>query len=151
MIIVNSLKYLTENKRVILYGYVIMPNHIHLLWEICEQHELKNVQRDFLKFTAQQIKFDMKDSSDPFLKQLLVNKHDRTFQFWEKDGLSVMLFKSETIREKLDYIHRNPLQKKWKLVAEPEDYLFSSAAFYAGKKDEFEMLTHIDERIGSAD
>ena len=32
MIIIDSLQYLTKNNIVELYGYVIMPNHIHLLW-----------------------------------------------------------------------------------------------------------------------
>jgi putative transposase len=148
MIIVNSLKFLVTDKRIILYGYVIMPNHIHLLREICEEHKLINVQRDFLKFTAQQIKFDMKDNNDPFLNKLKVKEPDRKYQFWQKKGLSVMLFKPETIRQKLDYIHKNPLQKKWQMVDDPKDYQFSSAAFYSGEPDEFNVLTNIDVRIG---
>lgn len=33
-IIINSLQFLVNNGRVIIYGFVIMPNHIHLIWQI---------------------------------------------------------------------------------------------------------------------
>jgi REP element-mobilizing transposase RayT len=148
MIIINSLQFLVIDKRIILYGYVIMPNHIHLLWEIKEEHELKNVQRDFLKFTAQQIKFKMQGEQNALMQKLLVNKQDRQFQFWKKKGLSVMLFKSETIYQKLNYIHTNPLQKKWQMCKRPGEYKFSSANFYDESFDEFNFLTHIKERLG---
>ena len=37
-IIMDSLKFLTLNKRIFLYGFVIMPNHIHLLWRMQENN-----------------------------------------------------------------------------------------------------------------
>lgn len=54
-IILSSLRFLVENKRVKVYGFVIIPNHIHLLWKMEEPHKREDVQRDFLKYTAQQI------------------------------------------------------------------------------------------------
>ena len=47
-IIINSLRFLVNNKRVNIYCFVIMPNHIHLIWQIKEGHKKENVQRDFL-------------------------------------------------------------------------------------------------------
>ena len=46
-IIIDSLKFLVENKRVKVYGFVIMPNHIHIIWRIDENHKLEDVKRDF--------------------------------------------------------------------------------------------------------
>jgi len=48
-IILDSLHFLVENKRIALYGFVLMPNHMHLIWHIAEGHKRENVQRDFLK------------------------------------------------------------------------------------------------------
>src|SRR5438552_1277965 len=59
LIITDSLRFLVKNKRIWLLGFVVMPNHIHLLWRIQDGCEEKSVQRDFLKFTAQNIKFDL--------------------------------------------------------------------------------------------
>ena len=56
-IIINSLQFLVNDGRVIIYGFVIMPNHIHLIWQIQDKFERAKVQQSFLKFTAQQMKF----------------------------------------------------------------------------------------------
>jgi putative transposase len=34
MVVINSWKYLVENKKIKIYAYVIMPNHIHLIWKM---------------------------------------------------------------------------------------------------------------------
>ena len=53
------MKFLVEEKRVIIYGFVIMPNHIHLLWHLRAGKIKEDVQRNFLRHTAQEIKSDM--------------------------------------------------------------------------------------------
>jgi len=35
-VIIDSLKYLIKIKKIVVYGFVIMPNHIHLIWELLE-------------------------------------------------------------------------------------------------------------------
>ena len=56
-IIISSLQYLVNEGRVKIYGFVFMPNHIHLIWQIQDGHEKAKVQQSFLKYTAQQMKF----------------------------------------------------------------------------------------------
>ena len=59
--IINSLQFIVNDGRVIIYGFVIiMPNHIHLIWQIQDKFERAKVQQSFLKFTAQQMKFQLK-------------------------------------------------------------------------------------------
>ena len=43
-------------------------------------------------------------------------------------------------KQKLEYIHYNPLRAG--LCVVPEDYYYSSAKFYLDGKNSFEMLTH---------
>lgn len=57
-IIIESLRFLAKEKRVVVYAFVIMSNHIHLVWQIQAGHTKENVQRDFLKFTGQMMKYD---------------------------------------------------------------------------------------------
>ena len=45
-----------------------MPNHIHLIWQMKDGIKRSDVQRDFLKFTAQQIKFDLHQNDLELLK-----------------------------------------------------------------------------------
>jgi putative transposase len=56
-----------------------MPNHLHLIWQIQLGHKRQNVQRDFLKFTAQQIRFDMQINHIEWLKEFAVNAKDRKY------------------------------------------------------------------------
>jgi REP element-mobilizing transposase RayT len=58
-IVLNSLTYLVTNKRIWLYGYVIMPNHVHILWRKQPEWLDKNVQQHFAKFNGQQFKFSL--------------------------------------------------------------------------------------------
>ena len=141
-IIVDSLAFLVENNRVKVYGFVIMPNHIHVVWKINENHKREDVQRDFLKFTAQQIKQDLEVNHPAVLPHFEVNLKDRKYQFWERNPLSVDLYSRKVVHQKLVYIHNNPLQDKWQLVERPEDYWFSSYRFYEFGVDDFGFLTH---------
>jgi putative transposase len=100
-VIIDSLKFLVENERVKVYGFVIMPNHIHIIWKINENHKLEDVQRDFLKFTAQVIKSDLAENHPNVLKIFEVNLKDRKYQFWERNPLSVDLYSREVISQKL--------------------------------------------------
>ncbi|WP_319229855.1 hypothetical protein [Draconibacterium orientale] len=54
------------------------------------------------------------------------------YQFWRHDNNPVELWSAKVIDEKIDYIHNNPVEEG--LVFRPEDYLYSSAADYAGEK-----------------
>ena len=77
------------------------------------------------------------------MEQFKVNVKDRSYQFWERNSLSVELRSSKVFMQKLEYIHYNPV--KAGLCINPEDYYYSSAKFYATGVDDFGMLTHCDE------
>lgn len=145
-LIINSLRFLVENKRTKIYAFVLMPNHIHLIWQIDSAHSLEAVQRDFLKFTAQTIKADLKKNHLQVLENFLVNLKDRKYQIWERNPLTVDLFSPSVFLQKLNYIHQSPLQEKWNLADLPENYVYSSARFYQTGERNFSFLSHyLDE------
>jgi REP element-mobilizing transposase RayT len=144
-IIIESLRFLCDDKRAKVLGFVIMPNHIHLIWQILEPHKRWNVQRDFLKYTAQQIKFNLHENDSSLLDDILVRSRDRMCQIWERNSLSFELDNPKTLIQKLNYIHNNPLQEKWNLSSSPEEYMFSSAKFYEKGADDFGFITHFSE------
>jgi putative transposase len=57
-IIISSLRFLVENKRVKVNAFIIMDNHIHLIWQMIGGMKPQQFQRDFMKYTAQKIKQD---------------------------------------------------------------------------------------------
>ena len=71
---------------------------------------------------------------------MYVGAKDRNYQFWERNPLSVPLYSQKVVEQKINYIHANPLHPKWNLADQPQDYKYSSAAFYYTGKDEFGFL-----------
>ncbi len=71
-----------------MYSFVIMPNHIHLICQVQPGDKREDVQRDFLKFTGQKIKYDLMENNKELLQQFNVNAKDRQYQFWERNPLS---------------------------------------------------------------
>ena len=80
-----------------------MPNHIHLIGEVLEGFELADLQRDFLKFTSQQIKFDLQKSHSNVLEKFKVYLKDRKYQFWQDRSLSIKLYNDHIFMRKLHY------------------------------------------------
>ena len=139
-IITSSLDFLTSQKRVAVYGFVIMANHIHLIWHILEGHKKENVQRDFMKYTAQRIKSDLSIHHPQVLPFFKVKAKDRVFQIWERNPLSIELYSEKVIVQKLKYMHENPVRAR--LVKYPEEYRYSSAMFYEKGNSEWKFLSH---------
>jgi REP element-mobilizing transposase RayT len=140
-LILNSLLFLAKHGRVKVYGFIIMINHIHLIWHIQPGHRREGVQRDFLKFTAQQMLSDLRKHYPELLQAFLVNATDRKYQVWERNPLSIELWSREVLVQKLQYLHRNPVRAG--LCHWPEEYRWSSALFYHTGIDNLGWLTHV--------
>ena len=143
LIVISSLQWLVQNRLVDIYGYVIMPNHIHLLWQQLKMNGKEFPKNSFEKFTAKSLVTKMKQQNDPELKKYEVQASDRKYHIWLRDPLAVRIFSKEMAEEKLDYIHDNPLQSHWNLCKMADEYRFSSAAFYQTGRDEFNLVTNI--------
>ena len=139
-IIIKSLQHHTTNKKIILYAFVIMDNHLHLIWQALPGKTPVQLQHSFMKYTAQQIKFDLVQNHPLVLDKFRVNAKDRTYQFWERNSLGIELYSPDVFMQKLEYIHWNPV--KAGLCSLPEEYYYSPARFYHTGIDDFNMLTH---------
>jgi REP element-mobilizing transposase RayT len=92
-----------KEKRVQVNTFVIMSNHIHLIWQVQKGFEREDVQRDFLKFTSQTIKRDLKKNHPAVLAKFLFSAKDRKYQIWERNPLSVDLLTKEIFIQKMNY------------------------------------------------
>jgi putative transposase len=139
-VIVDSLAYLSREKIAEVNSFVIMSNHIHLIWQIKEGHQRERVQANFLKYVAQTIQRDLEENHPRLLEIFLANKADRKYQFWKRRPLSIDLWTKEVFLQKMEYIHANPV--KAGLCVFDEDYKYSSARFYKTGVDDFGVLKH---------
>ena len=67
-IIISSQEFFVKEKRIVLYGFLIMSNHIHLIWQIQSGHQSKDVQLSFMKYTAQMIIKDLRNNHPAVLE-----------------------------------------------------------------------------------
>ena len=147
-LIINILREQVEKKQIAIYGFVIMPNHIHLLWELLLMNGKEKPNASFNKSTSHIILNDLKLLHPAVLPYFKVDEPKREYRIWQEDPLAVLMDSKEKFLQKLDYIHNNPLQDKWNLAKRPEEYLWSSADFYESGIDKFGILSHYRERFG---
>jgi len=124
--------------------YVIMPNHIHLIIKLSGTSPLlpkliSNGKRFLTYGIVDLLEKDGKlELLDYFSSQANVKKNARHKVFKERyDSLPIQSLKF--FLQKLNYIHNNPCQEKWQLVAEPELYPHSSAANYTSGRGIYDV------------
>jgi len=139
-IVINSLRFLAEDNRIKVYAFVIMPDHMHLIWQMQPLIHPSHVQRDCLKYTAQRMKRDLQKNNPKVLSYFETDANDRDYNFWKRRPLSIELRTDKAYKQKLDYIHWNPVKAGFCKL--PEEYHYSSALFYHTGIDNWGFLTH---------
>jgi hypothetical protein len=75
---------------------------------------------DFKRYTAKHIIKEIEENPQESRKECLLerlekvgsqNQKNKKYQFWRQDNHPIELYKSETIDQKLDYIHNNPVRR----------------------------------------
>jgi putative transposase len=137
-IITAALKFLVSEEKVTVNGFVIMSNHLHIIWQSKGGNSIQTIQNSFIKHTSKQFKKQLQKDNN--LKEYEVNAVDRQYNFWQRDALNIVLFTETVFKQKLNYIHYNPV--KAGLCSLPEEYYYSSALFYEKGIDNFDFIEH---------
>jgi putative transposase len=141
-IIVDSLNYLSGKNFINVYAFVIMPNHIHLIWKMLNMNGKEMPNASFMKYTSHKFLEKLKKMDSSILLSYKIKHSTREHQFWQRNALSIELYSQKVFEQKLEYIHNNPIAEKSSLVNEPFQYKYSSAKFYETETDEFGFLKH---------
>jgi len=142
--LLDSLNYFVNNGTCAVYGFVVMPNHFHIVMRIKKERKIY-FQKNFLMFTSQRILRDMKAKNSPLLERIKSTQADRKYHFWKRNANWIRIPVRDVVHQKLHYIHKNPLQDHWKLSKTQESYPMSSALSYKLGKSQFEFLELYDE------
>ena len=134
-LIIESLDYCIKSKGLVVYAFVIMPNHIHLLAG-SKQDNLSGTIRDFKKYTSNRIINLIKSGGESrenwmlsvFHKATLKHNRNTEYQVWTHENHAELIYSNLFVDQKLDYIHQNPVRAGW--VIHAEDYVYSSASNY---------------------
>ena len=134
-IILDALAYLRFNKHTQLNAFVVMPTHIHAILWPNEGINLSDVTRDFKRFTSREISKEGKRSgSNQFIKVFensrLANRAQDVsqYQVWQEGSHPEAIFTEKFAKQKIDYIHLNPVRAG--LIKTAEEWPHSSARAY---------------------
>jgi putative transposase len=108
-------------------GYVVMPEHVHLLLGEPQIGSLSTALQVVKQRTARKV-------------------HDVIRgQMWQRRFYDFNVFTQEKVTEKLFYMHENPVKRGLTLSA--EDWVWSSARFYSSREQG--VVKILDERISA--
>lgn len=139
-IITDSLKYSQDNNGLVIYAWVLMTNHLHLIVRQSGATPIGKILGEFKSFTSKQVKknlqTDVEESRRDWLWYMferagIYNANNLDFQLWQQDGSHpVLLDTREKLFQRLYYTHQNPVRAGF--VTEAEHWRWSSAVDYCG-------------------
>ena len=140
-VLLDSWRFLQDHDRITLLGYVILENHVRL---IAASENLAEEIGDFKSFTARRIIDHLRERKVHTLLDGLEyhksrHKSDREFQLWQEGSHPKMIETEAMMRQKLEYIHDNPVKRGY--VADPTHCRYSSARNYAGMESLINVTT----------
>ena len=130
-ILLDSLSFLSQDGMKI-HAYIILENHMHL---IAQSRQLNRDIARFKSYTAKKlIHYLDKNSVTTILEQPAcykkTHKTNRAYQLRQEGVHPELITSKEIMRQKIEYIHRNPVQRGY--VDKQEHWRYSSARNYAG-------------------
>jgi putative transposase len=110
-IFLSALERIRQSYGFCVYGYVVMPEHVHLLLNEPECGTVAQAMQSLKQGVARRLALRAKES------------------FWQERYYDFNVWSERKFIEKLRYIHRNPVHRG--LVSQPENWLWSSFRHYA--------------------
>jgi putative transposase len=111
-----------------LVGYVVMPEHIHLLISEPAQGTPSTVIQVLKQRVSRRLRRRRRAPLDQ-LNLLFASGEDPLPRFWQRRFYDFNVWSLKKRVEKLHYMHMNPLKRK--LVDHPKDWPWSSFSFYS--------------------
>ena len=115
-----------------LAGYVVMPEHIHLLISEPDKVTPSTVMQVLKQRVSRRLSKPRKKAPSVQLKLPFRHAHDFLPQFWQPRFYDFNVWSQAKFVEKLHYMHLNPVKRK--LVSHPRHWPWSSFSFYSKKE-----------------
>ena len=119
-------------------GYVIMPNHLHVLIDFgVSEKNINTIVSDGKRFMAYKIVERLKQQNTTEillqLSEAVINSDKdkgKIHQVFERSFDCKEITSQHFFLQKLSYMHNNPCSGVWNLVKNPVEYEHSSAKYY---------------------
>ena len=136
---IDSIKYCQENKGLEVYAWCIMTSHVHLIIGTDGTNNLQDTVRDLKSYTSRHLRKEIElhgqESRREWMQWMFGNEgrrnsNNKDWQLWQQHNHPIELSNPEISRQRLNYLHMNPVQAGF--VTDAEHWKWSSAYDYAG-------------------
>ncbi|OWK72771.1 transposase [Flavobacteriaceae bacterium JJC] len=137
----ESVRFCQREKGLEIHAWCIMSSHVHLVFRSIKGQKPELLIGDLKRFTSKAIvkaiMENPKESRKDFLLEAFRKEAEKSsnvthYQFWRHDNKPIELWSNRVIKQKIDYVHQNPVEAG--LVFRAEDYRYSSAIDYSDEK-----------------
>jgi len=111
-LVCDDLRYYLDQSKAPLHGYVLMPDHVHLVISLLDGQDVSELVK-IIK---------------PRTTKIWNRRHDPNGKIWQKGFYDHVIQDERDFMEHLEYMHKNPI--KHGLAESPEKYRWSSYAEY---------------------
>ena len=126
---VQALRKIRERYEFLLVGYVVMPNHVHVLISETSTATPSLVLKVLKQRTSRDFRRVPRRAAAGQLRFAFARGEGSLARFWQPRFYDFNVWSKRKVREKLEYMHENPVTRK--LVSHPKDWPWSSWGFYA--------------------
>ena len=141
-VIIDSLRHCQKEKGLVIHAWCLMPSHLHMIVST-RKEPLPDIMHDFKKFTSKELVRTIEsinESRKEWILELFSEVADHLkrvsgYKVWQDGNQPELLFSAKFMKQKLDYVHNNPVADE--IVDDPEEYKYSSALDYYSRKKGF--------------
>lgn len=119
-----------------LYGYCLIPNHVHLIFR-SSLGDPSGLMRDFKGYTSRKMLKIIEENAQESGKEWMLwmferagikNSNVKHRQFWQQNNMPIEIWSFKVFEQKLNYIHNNSVETGF--VIDPIDWKYSSSRNY---------------------
>ncbi len=113
-----------------LVGYVVMPEHVHLLLSEPQRGTPSTILHDLKLGVARKLRKRKRRAAPGQLALTFERGNEPLRAFWQARFYDFNVYSHKKIVEKLEYMHANPVKRR--LVKHPKEWVWSSWSYYYG-------------------
>ncbi|HVZ39750.1 MAG TPA: transposase [Candidatus Kapabacteria bacterium] len=142
-VLIEALAHGRAEKGLLVHAYVAMPNHAHLIISSEPTAALPGIVRDLKRHTSRVLTHMLEESRagthlQHFMEAARRSGRGNEYALWLEGYHPVAIYTQRFFRQKLDYLHDNPVRKGY--VRRAEDWQYSSAGDYiTGERGPLEL------------
>lgn len=145
-IFVDNLRFYQDRGDFTLLAWVLMPNQFHLVLKRSHGETISQIIGNIKRLTARRVgqlrtRADMCNTFDRLTVAASMEPGKGT-ALWKPRFDCLVIVSVDTLRQKVEYIHTNPVRKG--LAVSSDQWPYSSAAQYAGKSEDDRLPVDVD-------